>query len=108
MLKAASEGWPNPPVKVNSTPLCGLSNKSPAERWTSCQMRILPSQVITRINLEKLITTITNIDGSALAEKLITYHQIDYLSPARIATEAVEHMTKSMYLAIRYSITSLV
>ena len=71
-------------------------------------MRILPSQVITRINLEKLITTITNIDGSALAEKLITNHQIDYLSPARIAAEAVEHMAKSMYSAIRYSITSLV
>ena len=51
IVKAASETWPNPRVKVNSN-LPGSFQHSPTERETSCQTWISRTPVIARINLE--------------------------------------------------------
>ena len=81
-------------------------NNSPDERWTSCPTSVFRCQVITSINLEDSYTTNT-LDGSALADKLITNHQVDYLSSAFIQHEAVEKEQEHP-VTIRYSITSFV
>ena len=97
--KAAFEILPNPHVKVNSTSLCGLFNKSPAERLTSCQTWVLRSKLTTWTSLKNC--------SSTLALNLVTSHQVDYLSSALVLAEAVEN-NKEHLVTIRYSQTSLV
>ena len=91
IVKAASETWLNPRVKVNST----LAASFQQEPCRDCDVMLYVNFALSSNSKDqlgeldrKLITAINTLDGSTLGHDLITSHQVDNMSTVLIPAEA--------------------